>query len=118
MCIRERASRSRRSLLVEVSNLIEGTTAELVRIRQEADGQSTGSSGSSSFDLLSSEDAGEEAAGKLGTRRRTSMLKKAKKSIRSKIHFQSLLPQPRLLSPSLYLCLARLSKQLMILAFP
>ncbi|GFZ06842.1 hypothetical protein Acr_18g0010120 [Actinidia rufa] len=49
-----------------VSNLIKGTSAELARLRQEAKGQNTGSSGSSSSNLfrLSDEEAtGKEVAG-------------------------------------------------------
>ncbi|GFZ01007.1 hypothetical protein Acr_14g0006420 [Actinidia rufa] len=56
------------SLSVEVNNLIEGTTAELARLRQEVERQSIGSNRSSSFDLfgLNNEDAGEEVAGEVG----------------------------------------------------
>ena len=60
--IREGASRRRSSFSVEVSNLIEGTVAELAQLRQEAEGLSTGSSVSSSTDSSSSEDVGEEVA--------------------------------------------------------
>ncbi|GFS32934.1 hypothetical protein Acr_00g0025460 [Actinidia rufa] len=52
----ERASRRRRSLSIEVSDLIEGTAAELKQLRGDAEGESTGSSSSSSLDSSSNWD--------------------------------------------------------------
>ena len=67
-------------LSVEVNNLIEGTAAKLVRLRQRVEGESTGSSDSSSFDSFSSDD---EAM--LGMRKKMTRLKKMKKSTRFRI---------------------------------
>ena len=50
------------SLLIEVNNLIERIATEHARLRQVAEGQSTSSSRSSSFDSFISEDAGEQVA--------------------------------------------------------
>ncbi|GFS35096.1 hypothetical protein Acr_00g0037800 [Actinidia rufa] len=66
--IREQAPRGRRSLLVEVNNLIEGTAAKLARLGQEIEGQSIGSSRTSSSDSfdLSNKDISEGAASEVG----------------------------------------------------
>ncbi|GFS38219.1 hypothetical protein Acr_00g0056300 [Actinidia rufa] len=63
---REQALKGKCSLSIEVSHLIEGTTAELALIRKEAEGHSTGSSKSSSSNSsrLSDKDVEEEATGK------------------------------------------------------
>ena len=54
--------------MIEVSNLIEGAIAELAQLKEEAEGLSTGSSGSNfvdSFDL-SDDDKGKRVAGIVG----------------------------------------------------
>ncbi|GFY96794.1 hypothetical protein Acr_11g0011000 [Actinidia rufa] len=54
--IHDQALRQRSSFSIEVSNFIEGSTAELRQLREDTEGESTGSSGSNSLDSSSSWD--------------------------------------------------------------